>query len=481
MAEGRSARDRHGVRAGGAEPVGPPGRSAPRGAFGAPCPAPASRPEATFPAPARAGTRVEARGRLGGGIRDAGAADALPTASAALADPRPRDDEACGPAGEREVVGFGLYIHWPFCQSKCPYCDFNSHTVGAVDEGRWERAFEAEIARAAREIGPRALLSVFIGGGTPSLMSPELVAGVLGAARAAWPLAGDAEVTLEANPTSVEAGRFRGYRDAGVNRVSLGVQALDDADLRRLGRRHDVAQALTAVEVAREAFERVSFDLIYARQHQTAAAWRAELGRALAMGPDHLSLYQLTIEDGTAFGARHRAGRLPGLPDEDRGADLYEITQDLCDAAGLPAYEVSNHARPGAESRHNLLYWRGGDWAGIGPGAHGRLTLGGRRWATETEPRPDAWLAAVEAGSGERSRAEIPREEHGAELLMMGLRLSEGVSIARHEAAAGTPLPAEALAELTGLGLVSVQGDRLRATEKGRPVLNAVLRSLLGG
>ncbi len=403
-----------------------------------------------------------------------------PAAARGTAPPLPRR-EASPPAEDWEAAGFGLYLHWPFCQSKCPYCDFNSHVAGAVDEARWLRAFEAEIARSAAETGPRVLTSVFLGGGTPSLMSPRLVAGVLGAARAAWRVAEGAEVTLEANPTSVEAGRFRGYRDAGVNRVSLGVQALDDADLRRLGRRHDVAQALAAVELARATFERVSFDLIYARQHQTAAAWREELARALAMGPDHLSLYQLTIEDGTAFGARHAAGRLPGLPDDDAGAALYEITQALCEAAGLPAYEVSNHARPGAESRHNLVYWRGGDWAGIGPGAHGRLTIDGRRWATEAEPRPEAWLAAVEAGSGERPRAEIDPEERGAEHLMMGLRLSEGVSMARHRAAGGAPPAAEALADLTGLGLIRVEGDRLRATERGRPVLDAVLRALLAG
>ena len=380
-----------------------------------------------------------------------------------------------------EAAGFGLYLHWPFCESKCPYCDFNSHLAGAVDEARWLAAFEAEIARTAAETGPRLLDSVFLGGGTPSLMSPELVAGVLGAARRAWRVAEDAEVTLEANPSSVEAGRFRGYRDAGVNRVSLGVQALDDADLRRLGRRHDAAQALAAVETARATFERVSFDLIYARQHQTEAAWREELGRALAMGPDHLSLYQLTIEDGTAFGARHAAGRLPGLPDEDAGANLYEITQALCDAAGLPAYEVSNHARPGAESRHNLIYWRAGDWAGIGPGAHGRLTLGGRRWATAAEPRPETWLAAVEAGSGEGPRTAISRDERAAELLLTGLRLAEGVSLARHEALGGAPLPEGALAELAELGLATTAGGRLRATERGRPVLNAVLRTLLAG
>ena len=398
---------------------------------------------------------------------------APPEISADAEAPAPR------PVDDWEAAGFGLYLHWPFCQSKCPYCDFNSHVAGAVDERRWLAAFEAEIARTARETGPRRLSSVFLGGGTPSLMSPELVAGVLDAARAAWGWSEGCEVTLEANPTSVEAGRFRGYREAGVNRVSLGVQALDDADLRRLGRRHDVAQALAAIAVARATFERVSFDLIYARQHQGAAAWRAELARALAMRPDHLSLYQLTIEDGTAFGARHAAGRLPGLPDEDGGADLYEITQEACEAAGLPAYEVSNHARPGAESRHNLLYWCAGDWAGIGPGAHGRLTLDGRRWATAAEPRPEAWLAAVAAGSGEAPRAPVPGAERAAEMLMMGLRLSEGVSMARHEALAGAPLPSRGLTEMEGLGLVAVEGDRLRATRRGRPVLNAVLRALL--
>ena len=387
--------------------------------------------------------------------------------------PKPREDW--------EEAGFGLYLHWPFCESKCPYCDFNSHVASAVDEPRWLAAFRAEIARTAAETGPRVLRSIFLGGGTPSLMSPALVAGVLDAAREAWPVADDVEITLEANPSSVEAGRFRGYRDAGVNRVSLGVQALDDVDLRRLGRRHDAAQALAAVATARATFERVSFDLIYARQHQTPRAWRAELARALAMGPDHLSLYQLTIEDGTAFGARHAAGRLPGLPDDDAGADLYEITQDLCDAAGLPAYEVSNHARPGAESRHNLVYWRGGDWAGIGPGAHGRLTLDGRRWATQAEPLPSAWLAMAEAGSGEHPRAEVPAHERGAELLMMGLRLAEGVSLARLRAVTGTEPPAETIAELAELGLISATNGRLRATDRGRPVLDAVLRALLAG
>jgi oxygen-independent coproporphyrinogen-3 oxidase len=383
------------------------------------------------------------------------------------------------PAPDWEAGGFGLYLHWPFCAAKCPYCDFNSHVTASVDEARWARAFEAEIARTARDTGPRVLRSIFLGGGTPSLMSPDLVGRVLAAARAAWSVAPEVEITLEANPTSVEAGRFRGFRDAGVNRVSLGVQALDDGDLRRLGRLHDAAQALAAVETARATFERVSFDLIYARQHQTLAAWQAELRRALSLGPDHLSLYQLTIEDGTPFAARHRAGGLAGLPDDDLAADLYDATQALCEAAGLPAYEVSNHAVPGAEGRHNLTYWRSGDWAGIGPGAHGRLTLGGTRWATEAHRMPEAWLRGAEAGSAEAPRSAVPASERAEELLMMGLRLREGVSLARHAALGGRRLPEGTVRELREMGLVAAEGDRLRVTAQGRPVLNGVLRALL--
>ena len=388
--------------------------------------------------------------------------------------------EPPSPVEDWEAAGFGLYLHWPFCQAKCPYCDFNSHVAGSVDEARWLGAFEREIARTAQETGPRVLRSVFFGGGTPSLMSPALVDGVMRAVRAAWPLANDVEVTLEANPTSVEADRFRGFRDAGVDRVSLGVQALDDSDLRRLGRLHDVAQAVAAVDTARSIFDRVSFDLIYARQHQTLAAWRAELARALAMGPDHLSLYQLTVEDGTPFAARHAAGRLAGLPDEDLGADLYEATQALCGAAGLPAYEVSNHAVPGAEGRHNLIYWRSGDWAGIGPGAHGRLTLGGMRWATEADRSPAAWLRGAEAGCAEVDRTPIGSADRAEEMLMMGLRLREGLSLPRHAALGGRPLPPAAVSDLEAAGLVAVEGDRLRVTDRGRPVLDAVLRTLAG-
>ena len=278
---------------------------------------------------------------------------------------------------ERIEGGFGLYLHWPFCQSKCPYCDFNSHVASEVDQGRWLRAYLAEIDRSLAETRGRLLQSVFFGGGTPSLMAPATVAAILERIRRSWTVANDWEVTLEANPGSVEAGKFLGFRDAGVNRLSMGLQALNDADLKRLGRLHSVAEAERALDIARQHFERVSFDLIYARQDQTPEAWRAELGRALAMTADHLSLYQLTIEDGTAFGDRHARGKLRGLPDEDRSVALYDITQELCDAAGLPAYEVSNHAGSDAQSRHNLIYWRGGDYVGIGPGAHGRLSLGG--------------------------------------------------------------------------------------------------------
>ncbi len=385
-------------------------------------------------------------------------------------------------AGEDwEAGGFGLYVHWPFCQAKCPYCDFNSHVARSIDQSAWARAYEVEIGRLGREVGPRVLRSIFLGGGTPSLMEPETVEAVIGAARAAWPFSNDIEITMEANPTSVEAGRFRGYRAAGVNRLSLGVQALNDRDLRALGRLHSAEEAVAAFGIAREVFERVSLDLIYARQGQTAEAWEVELAEALRLvrgeGAGHLSLYQLTIEEGTAFGDRFAAGKLRDLPDEDRAADLWDITQRRTEAAGLPAYEVSNHASPGQESRHNLVYWRGGDWAGVGPGAHGRLTLGGVRTGIETERAPGRWLQAVERdGSGEASREALDAVEAAEERLMMGLRLSEGVELARLETLRGLEGRA---AGLEDLGLVEVAEGRLRATAAGRPVLNAVLRELL--
>lgn len=377
--------------------------------------------------------------------------------------------------------GFGLYIHWPFCQSKCPYCDFNSHVAASIDQRRWRDAYVREIGRVAEETQARVLETVFFGGGTPSLMEPEVVADVLEAVRAAWPMVNDPEITLEANPGSVEAGRFRGFRDAGVNRVSMGVQALDDADLRRLGRLHSVAEARQAFDIARKCFDRVSFDLIYARQDQTLADWRAELGEALSMAVDHLSMYQLTIEDGTAFGDRFARGGLRGLPDEEVQADMYAVTQEVCAAHGMPAYEVSNHAAPGSESRHNLIYWRMGDYVGIGPGAHGRLTLEGRRWATVAPRAPGAWLAMVERGAaGEEPREEISREEQATEYLLMSMRLSEGMDLARYATLAGAPVDEGRIAGLEDLGLVRVGNDRLIATPEGRTVLNGVLRELAG-
>ena len=376
-------------------------------------------------------------------------------------------------------AGFGLYIHWPFCQSKCPYCDFNSHVAERIDQTRWLKAYLAEIDRLGRETAGRRLRSVFFGGGTPSLMDPETVFAILDRVRATWTVSNDWEVTLEANPGSVEAGKFREFRAAGVNRLSMGVQALNDADLKRLGRLHSAAEAIAAFDIARNCYDRVSFDLIYARQDQSPKDWAAELARALAMAVDHLSLYQLTVEDGTAFGDRHAKGGLKGLPDEDRSVELYEITQDLCDAAGLSAYEVSNHARDGAQSQHNLIYWRGGDYAGVGPGAHGRLTLSGRRWATEALKAPTAWLEAVEMrGSGELPRDEIGSFARAQAYVLMGLRLSEGLDLARLEAISGLSLPAAALSDLSALDLITTGGGRVTATPRGRMVLNGVIRRL---
>ena len=376
-------------------------------------------------------------------------------------------------------AGFGLYIHWPFCQSKCPYCDFNSHVAERVDQTRWLKAYLAEIDRVGRETAGRRLQSVFFGGGTPSLMDPDTVFAILDRVRATWSVANDWEVTLEANPGSVETGKLRAFRSAGVNRLSMGVQALNDADLKRLGRLHTAADAIAAFDVARSCYDRVSFDLIYARQDQTPDDWGAELTRALDMAVDHLSLYQLTVEDGTAFGDRHAKGGLKGLPDEDRSVALYEITQDLCGAAGLPAYEVSNHARDGAQSQHNLIYWRGGDYAGVGPGAHGRLTLEGRRWATEALKAPSAWLDAVEKhGAGELPREDIGALARAQEYVLMSLRLSEGLDLARLQAISGHSLPQAAVSDLCALGLIVTDAGRVRATGQGRLVLNAVIRRL---
>ncbi|WP_045388389.1 radical SAM family heme chaperone HemW [Falsirhodobacter sp. alg1] len=374
--------------------------------------------------------------------------------------------------------GFGLYLHWPFCQSKCPYCDFNSHVSANIDQERWQAAYLAEIDRMGAETSGRVLNTVFFGGGTPSLMDPSVVDAILSRIRMTWPNANDIEITLEANPGSVEAGRFRAYADAGVNRISMGVQALNDADLRRLGRLHSVAEARKAFDIARSTFDRVSFDLIYARQDQTLAAWEAELQEALSMAVDHLSMYQLTIEDGTAFGDRFARGGLRGLPSDDLGADMYTLTQDLCEAHGMPAYEVSNHARAGAESRHNRIYWQGGDYLGIGPGAHGRLTLEGTRWATVAPKAPGAWLHAAEAGHGEAPREVVTASEQADEYLMMGLRLRDGLDLNRLMALSPTALDRKGLARMLDLEMVTLDGDRLCATPQGRILLNAVIAAL---
>jgi putative oxygen-independent coproporphyrinogen III oxidase len=375
---------------------------------------------------------------------------------------------------------FGVYVHWPFCRSKCPYCDFNSHVRHSlVDQPRFVRAFAAEIAATAARTPDRTVSTIFFGGGTPSLMAPATVAAILDAVARNWSVSGDVEVTLEANPTSVEAQRFASYRTAGVNRVSLGVQALDDVALSALGRTHTAREALDAVAIARRIFERYSFDLIYARPGQTVAEWRAELTSAISQAAEHLSLYQLTIEPGTPFAALHAAGRL-ATPDAEHARNLYDVTREVCAAAGLPAYEVSNHARPGAECRHNLVYWRCHEYAGIGPGAHGRLELNGARRATATERQPEAWLALVESqGHGLVADEPLSRGQAADEYLLMGLRLAEGVDLNRFERLAGHPLSAEQIAHLTRHGLVETPGaGRLRVTATGFPVLNAVVADL---
>jgi putative oxygen-independent coproporphyrinogen III oxidase len=375
---------------------------------------------------------------------------------------------------------FGVYIHWPFCLSKCPYCDFNSHVRrAAIDEARFVRAFAAEIAATAARVPDRTVATIFFGGGTPSLMQPATVGTILESVARHWTVAPDVEVTLEANPTSVEAARFRGYRAAGVNRVSLGVQSLDDRVLAELGRTHTAREALQAVGVARAAFERTSFDLIYARPRQTPRDWANELGLALAEAGEHLSLYQLTVEPDTPFATLHAAGKLK-IPDEDAARALYDTTQEICAAHGLPAYEISTHARPGGECRHNLVYWRGHEYAGIGPGAHGRLDIAGTRRATATEKRPEAWLERVESqGHGLVTDDALTREEMADEFLLMGLRLAEGIDIARYAALAGRPLDPVRIAALSEHGLIeSTPAGRLRVTLPGIPVLDAVVADL---
>ncbi len=377
------------------------------------------------------------------------------------------------------MSAFGIYVHWPFCAKKCPYCDFNSHVRERYDDGRWARGIARELAAvAALQGGGRPdVTSVFFGGGTPSLMRGAAVGAVLDAIAGLWRVAPDAEITLEANPNSVEQGRFADYRAAGVNRVSVGVQALDGAALKALGRLHGAEEAKAAVRLAQGIFERVSFDLIYARPGQTVSAWAAELKEALSFGTEHLSVYQLTIEPGTAYATLLRRGELR-IPDEDLAADLFEATQEICEAAGLPAYEVSNHAKPGAESRHNLTYWRYGDYAGVGPGAHGRLTLAERRLATQAERLPEKWLDLLEQTGSSLALTEIAPAEAAREHLLMALRLREGLDLAGYRARWGTAPSGSRIAALVRENLASLDGDHLAATPRGRLVLNSLIREL---
>ena len=376
--------------------------------------------------------------------------------------------------------GFGIYVHWPFCAAKCPYCDFNSHVRSEFDETVWARAIVQELEWVATQQGEDrpVVESIFFGGGTPSLMTGAAVARVIEAIGRLWTLAPTAEITLESNPASAEAARFRDYRAAGVNRVSLGVQALNDADLKFLGRLHNVAEAKSALAMAMGVFDRVSLDLIYARPRQTVAAWSAELAEALAFGTEHLSLYQLTIEPGTPFAILAREGRL-ATPDEDIAAALYETTQELTEAAGRPAYEISNHAVPGAESRHNLIYWRYGAYAGVGPGAHGRLDLAGKRFATSCERLPERWRDLVSrSGHGVAEMQEIALADAAHEHLLMNMRLAEGLDLASYDSRWSAPLDRARVAALESEGLVRLADEKLFATTRGRLVLNSVIAAL---
>lgn len=376
-----------------------------------------------------------------------------------------------------------VYIHWPFCRSLCPYCDFNSHVADRIDHRRWREALLRELAHYAERAGRRAVTSIFFGGGTPSLMEPDTAGALISAVKQHFDCAADIEITLEANPTSVEAGRLAAFAAAGVNRVSLGIQALDDAMLKFLGRTHNKGEAVAAIETAAKIFPRYSFDLIYTRPEQTVDAWRAEMEEGLALAGEHLSLYQLTIEQGTPFYLAWARGDL-ALPDEDMAAALFEVTQDRLADAGLPAYEISNHARPGAECRHNLTYWRYGDYLGIGPGAHGRLAQGGALRATRQHRAPDIWLQRVEE-SGHATQTDTPLDNDTirAEMVMMGLRLAEGIDAARFAARTGASLadtfPDDVCAPLVAGGFLERDTAGMRATKAGRQRLDAVLSALL--
>lgn len=377
---------------------------------------------------------------------------------------------------------FGIYIHWPFCASKCPYCDFNSHVrPNGVDQQHFAAGFAREMASIRQRTGPRTVTSIFIGGGTPSLMQPQTAAFILETVAKQWTVTGNAEITMEANPSSVEAARFKDYHATGINRLSLGVQALDDAELKRLGRIHDVKQAKYAIQLAREIFPRLSFDLIYARPGQSVESWYQELNTAIDLAADHLSLYQLTIEEGTAFHRLYTAGKLT-LPEPELAATLYDVTEEITSARGLPAYEISNYAAPGAESQHNLLYWRYQEYAGFGPGAHGRFFEGGNRIVTITEKNPERWLTLTEnAGHGIIEEEHLTQQQQADEMLLMGLRLNEGLNLPRYEALASHSLPFEKLSSLQEEGLIeTIQNTHLRVTSKGRLLLDYIITILAG-
>jgi putative oxygen-independent coproporphyrinogen III oxidase len=371
-----------------------------------------------------------------------------------------------------------LYIHWPFCLSKCPYCDFNSHIRNSIDEEAWKRALLMELDRTADRLGPRQLTSIFFGGGTPSLMNPQTVGALIERASQLWDTSPSIEITLEANPNSVEVSRFQDLRRSGVNRVSIGIQALNNQDLKQLGRQHDENEAVKAITTAKDIFKRVSFDLIYARPHQTLEAWDKELSFALSFETEHMSLYQLTIEPGTAFAPLYERGELK-IPEEDLAADLYEQTQSKMKAAGLPSYEISNHARPGSESRHNLSYWDYDDYAGIGPGAHGRLSLQSGKVATKQYRAPETWLKAVESGSGEEESISLSPTDQATEALMMGLRLTKGICLDDLPLAADKFMNRKALSALINNHYLIESNNHLRATPRGQQCLNAVLKRLL--
>ena len=378
-----------------------------------------------------------------------------------------------------EAPALGLYVHWPFCQAICPYCDFNVVRLRTVDESEWLTAFDTELSQLHQMVPERTISSIFFGGGTPSLMSPSLVGALLGKISALWPLAPQIEITLEANPTDAEAQTFKDFAAAGVNRLSLGLQSLRDSDLKDLGRWHSAAEAVLALERAQHAFENVSIDLIYGRQNQNAGDWEAELRQALDLGPDHISLYQLTIEPGTAFERQYERGQLT-MPTENVAAELFQLSQALCADYGLPAYEISNHAKTGKQSIHNLTYWRYGDYAGLGPGAHGRLTVAGKKMAASNIRAVKDWLSALHSGTPAHDHFEaLAGYDQAVESLLMGLRLAEGYDVQRFEDLAGAPLSAGAIDHLCTEGLLEKNGTRIAATSRGRIVLEGVLQALV--